>query len=76
MLATGLLKNCELDETYDRVTISAEVKIVTVSKATFRGNKQALYGVFQYALTITNPPQSTITFTLQAKLLWTLETAK
>jgi len=76
MLATGLLKNCELDETYDRVTISAEVKIVTVSKATFRGNKQALYGIFQYALATTNPPQNSITITIQAKLLWKLETAK
>ena len=45
MLATGLLKNCELDETYDRVTISAEGKFLTVSMATFRDNKQR-YAVF------------------------------
>jgi len=42
ILATGLLKNCELDETYDRATISAEAKFLKVSMATFRDNKQAL----------------------------------
>jgi len=39
-----------LDETYDRVTISAEAKFLTVSMATFRDNKQALYSIFQYVL--------------------------
>jgi len=38
--ATSLLTNCELDETYDRVTISAEAKFLTVSMATFHDNKQ------------------------------------
>ena len=42
--------------------------------ATFRDNKQALYGIFQYVLTTSNSPQNSIT--IQAKLLWTLETAK
>jgi len=28
--ATGLLKNCEFDETYDRVTMCAEAKFLTV----------------------------------------------
>jgi len=37
MPATGLLKICELDETYE--------KLPTVSMATFRDNKQALYGI-------------------------------
>jgi len=40
MPAIGLLKNCELDETYDGVTISAEAKFLIVSMATFRNNKQ------------------------------------
>jgi len=44
--------------------------------ATFRDKKQALYGIFQYVLTTSNPPQNSITITIQAKLLWTLETAK
>jgi len=41
MPATSLLKNCELDETYYRVTItiSAEAKFLTVLMATFRDNK-------------------------------------
>jgi len=48
MLATGLLlKNCELVETYDRVTISSVQAIfLTVSMATFCNNKQALYMAF------------------------------
>ena len=46
MLTTGLLKNCELDETFDRVTTSAEAKFLAVSMATFRDNKQARYGHF------------------------------
>jgi len=44
--------------------------------ATFRDNKQALYGIFQYVLTTSNSSQNRITITIQAKLLWTLETAK
>ena len=76
ILATGLLKNWEFDETYDRVPISAEEKFLTVSMATFRDNKQALYGIFQYVLTSSNSPQNSITISVQAKLLWTLETAK
>jgi len=44
--------------------------------ATFRDNKQALYGIFQYALRTSNSPQNRITTSVQAKLLWTLETAK
>jgi len=31
--------------------------------ATFCDNKQALYGIFHYVLTTTNPPQSNITVT-------------
>jgi len=42
MPATGLLKICELDETY--------AKLLTVSMATFRDNKQALYGIFSMFL--------------------------
>jgi len=76
ILATGLLKNWEFDETYDRVPISAEEKFLTVSMATFRDNKQALYGIFQYVLTSSNSPQNSITISVQAELLWTLETAK
>jgi len=45
MPATRLLKICELDDTYDRVTISPEAKVLTVSMATFRDNKQAIYGI-------------------------------
>ena len=71
----GLWKNCELDETYDNVTISPEAKFLTVSMATFRDNKQALYGIFQYVLTTSNSLQNSI-ITIQAKQLWTLETAK
>jgi len=41
--------------------------------ATFRDNKQALYGIFQYVLTTSNSPQMSIT--IQAKLLWTVKTA-
>jgi len=37
MPAKGLLKICELDETY--------AKLLTVSMATFRDNKQVLYGI-------------------------------
>jgi len=66
----------ELDEAYDRVTISLEAKFLTVSMATFRDNKQALYLIFQYVLATSNSPQSSITIPIQAKLLWTLETAK
>jgi len=33
--------------------------------ATFHDNKQALYGIFQYALTTPNPPQNNITITEQ-----------
>jgi len=43
---------------------------------TFHDNKQALYNIFQYVLTTLNSPQNSITITIQAKLLWTLETAK
>jgi len=42
MPAIGLLKICELDETY--------AKLLTVSMATFRDNKQALYGFFSMFL--------------------------
>jgi len=42
MLATGLLKICELDETC--------AKLLTVSLATFRDNKQALCGIFSMFL--------------------------
>jgi len=35
---------------------------------TFRDNKQALYGIFQYVLTTTNPSQNNITVTIVAKL--------
>jgi len=76
MLATGLLKSCELDETRDRFTMSAKAKFLTVLMVTFRDNKQALYSIFQYVLTTLNSPQNSITITIQAKLLWTLETAK
>jgi len=76
MLAPDLLKNCELDETYGRVTISAEEKFLTVSMATLRDNKQALYGIFQYVFTTSDSPQNSSTISVQAKLLWTLETAK
>jgi len=69
MLATGLLKNCELDETYGRVTISAEAKFLTISMATFRDNKQALYGIFQYVLTTSSSPQNSITISVQVKVL-------
>jgi len=31
--------------------------------ATFRDNKQVLYGIFQYVLTTTNSPQNNITIT-------------
>jgi len=44
MSATGLLKNCELDKTYERLP-PAEAKFLTESMATFRNNKQALYGI-------------------------------
>ena len=74
------MKNCELDVTYGRATISAEAKFLTVSMATFRDNKQALYGIFQYVLTTSNSQhqhrENSITISVQAKLLWTLETAK
>jgi len=76
MPATGLLKNCELDETYDGVTIPAKAKFLTVSMATFRDNEQALYSIFQYVLTTSNSLQNSITITIQAKLLWALKTAK
>jgi len=33
-------------------------------------------GIFQNVLTTFNSPQNSITITIQAKLLWTLETAK
>jgi len=36
-----------------RVTISEEEKFLTNSVATFRDNKQALYGSFQYVLNTT-----------------------
>jgi len=65
-----------MDETYDRATISAEAKFLKVSMATFRDNKQALYGIFHYVLTTSNSRQNSITISVQAKLLWTLETAK
>jgi len=42
MPLTGLLKICELDETY--------AKLLTVSMATFRDNQQAPYGVFSIFL--------------------------
>jgi len=44
---------------------SEEPKILTVSMATFRDNKQVLYGIFQfqYVLITTNPPQNSITIT-------------
>jgi len=38
---------------YMRVTISEEEKFLTNSVATFRDNKQALYGSFQYVLNTT-----------------------
>jgi len=47
---TDLLKNCELDETYGKVTISAEAKFLTVLLTTFRDNKQALYYIFSMFL--------------------------
>jgi len=50
MPAIGLLKNCELDETYDRVTTLAEAKFRTVSLATFHNNKQALSCIFSMFL--------------------------
>jgi len=70
MLATGLWKNCELDETYDRATISAEAKFSKVSMATFHDNNQALCGIFQYVLTTSNSPQNSITiqYHIQASL--------
>jgi len=58
MLVTGLLKNCELDKTYDRLTISAEAKFQTVSMATFRDNKQALYGIFSMFLQLSLHPKT------------------
>ena len=76
MLVTGFLKNWELDETCDKVNISAKAKFLTVLMVTFHDNKQALYNIFQYVLTTLNSPQNSITITIQAKLLWTLETAK
>jgi len=42
MPATGLLKICEIDETH--------AKLLTVSMATFRENKQALYDIFSIFL--------------------------
>ena len=50
MPATDLLKICELDQACDKVTISPEAKLLTVSMATFRDNKQALYGIFSMFL--------------------------
>jgi len=64
MLAAGVLKNSELDETCDRVTISAEAKFLIVSMATFCDNKQAIYGIFQYFLTTSNSQQNSITITI------------
>jgi len=43
MLATGLLKNCELHKTYGRVTMSAEAKFLTVSMATFRDKRYTAF---------------------------------
>jgi len=57
------------------VAISAEAKFLTVSIATFR-DKQALCGIFQCVLTTFISQQNSITTTIQARLLWTLETAK
>jgi len=56
MLATGLLKNCELDKTCDRVTVSVKAKFLTVLMVTFRDSKQALYSIFQYVLTTLYSP--------------------
>jgi len=38
----------------------SRAKILTVSTTTFCDNKQALYGIFPYFLTTTNPPQNSI----------------
>ena len=50
MPATGLLKICEWNETYDRVTISPQAKLLAISMVAFRDNKQALYGIFSMFL--------------------------
>jgi len=66
MPATGLLKICELDETH--------AKLLTVSMATFRENKQALYGIFCMFLQL--PIHCKNSITIHAKLLYTLEAVK
>jgi len=43
---------------------------------TFRDNKQALYGIFQYVCATTNPLQNSMTTTVQPNLLQMLEGAK
>jgi len=53
---------------YSEVAISEEVKFLTVPMATFLDTKQALYGIFEYVLTNTYPPQNSITITIQTKV--------
>jgi len=60
------LKKCELDEIYDRVTISAEVKFLTVSIATFATTNKRYTALLVCSY---NPPQNSITIATHAKLL-------
>ena len=59
-----------------RVTIPEVTEFLTLSMAAFCDNTQALYDIFENVLTITDPPQNSITITVQAKLLKSLEGAK